>query len=360
MSEPAEQDSKTEEPSDKKIQEALDKGNTAYSREAAIVSSMAGMLLVAAFYAGSAVGALAGRLKLFMEQPGGWSLRATEDGLTLLYGVFWDVLGVLGPVLIILMIMGLAASLLQNVPRPVLERIRPKLSKLSLSQGWKRIFGRQGVVEFCKSVAKLSIIGAVAAIVLKGQYPKVVTALHGEAAAAAQLIGEISVRLLAGVVGASVLLGVADVLWSRYHWRRQLMMTRQEVKDEQKQADGDPLVKSRLRSLARDRSRKRMMAAVPQSTLIIANPTHYSIALRFVRSEGGAPVVLAKGKNLIALKIREIAEEHDIPVVEDKPLARSMYDVVEVDQAIPEDFYKAVAELIFYLSTRNKAKAILQ
>jgi flagellar biosynthetic protein FlhB len=137
-------------------------------------------------------------------------------------------------------------------------------------------------------------------------------------------------------------------------WRRDLRMTKQEVKDELKQTEGDPLVKMRLRSLQRDRSRKRMMAAVPRATLVIANPTHYSVALRYVREEGGAPLVVAKGKDLIALKIRHIAEENGIPVYEDKALARALYAAVEVERMIPAEFYKAVAGIILFLASRGK------
>jgi flagellar biosynthetic protein FlhB len=259
---------------------------------------------------------------------------------------------VLAPVFIVLVIMGVAASALQNTPRFVLERIRPKASKLSLREGFKRLFGRQGAVEFAKATAKLAIIVVVAFLILRAERATVVSVLHSEPLMVPGAILDVSVRLLTGIVAASTLLAAADIVWSRYHWRRQLMMTRQEVKDEHKQSDGDPVIKSRLRSLARDRSRKRMMAAVPNATLIIANPTHYAIALRFVREEGGAPLVLARGKNLLALKIREIARAHEIPVVEDKPLARSMYDAVEVGQMIPVEFYQAVAELIFHISTK--------
>ena len=131
-------------------------------------------------------------------------------------------------------------------------------------------------------------------------------------------------------------------------------MTKQEVKDEHKQIEGDPLVKMRLRSLQRDRARRRMISDVPRATLIIANPTHYSVALRYVREEGGAPMVVAKGKDLIALKIRAIAEENGIPIYEDRSLARSLYASVEVDKMIPSEFYKAVAGIILFLAQRGK------
>jgi flagellar biosynthetic protein FlhB len=131
-------------------------------------------------------------------------------------------------------------------------------------------------------------------------------------------------------------------------------MTRQELKEEFKQAEGDPLVKSRLRSLARDRARHRMMAAVPRASLVIANPTHYAIALQYDREAGGAPLVVAKGADLVALKIREIAARHNVPVIEDKPLARAMYDLVEVNQWIPAEFYRAVAKILHYIYSRDR------
>jgi flagellar biosynthetic protein FlhB len=158
------------------------------------------------------------------------------------------------------------------------------------------------------------------------------------------------------VAVATLVLVAADEVWTRVSWQRDQRMTRQEVKDELKQADGDPLVKARLRSLARDRLRKRMIAAVPRATVVIANPTHFAVALRYVREEGGAPLVLAKGQDLIALKIREIATEHGIPIVEDKALARSLYQAVEVDKMIPPEFYKAVAQIIFFVMSQRQAR----
>jgi len=155
-----------------------------------------------------------------------------------------------------------------------------------------------------------------------------------------------AVQIVTVIVAVMAVIAAADLVWSRFHWRQELRMTRQEVKDELKQSEGDPIVKSRLRSLARDRARRRMMTEVPKATLVIANPTHYAIALRYVREEHSAPVVLAKGTDLVALKIREIAEANGIPVFEDVALARSMYKQVSVDSVIPPQFYQAVAELV--------------
>jgi flagellar biosynthetic protein FlhB len=190
-------------------------------------------------------------------------------------------------------------------------------------------------------------------MVLRSAHNNVVNALFMEPAALPTLILDMASRLVATVAVATIIPVAADVVWSRVSWQRELRMTRQEVKDELKQADGDPIVKARLRSLARDRMRKRMIASVPKATLVIANPTHFAVALRYVREEGGAPLVIAKGQDLIALKIREIAAAHGIPVIEDKALARSLYKAVEVDKMIPAEFYKAVAEIVFYVLGRQ-------
>ena len=169
-------------------------------------------------------------------------------------------------------------------------------------------------------------------------------------------VNGLMLKMFGAIIFAMVLIATADWFWTRFQWRIDLKMTRQEVKDELKQSQGDPIIKARLRSVAYDRARKRMMNAVPTASLVIANPTHYAIALRYTREDGGAPIVVAKGTDLLALKIREIAEANDVPVIEDKLLARSMYDHVEIDQMIPPQFFKAVAEIIYYLYTRSGTK----
>jgi flagellar biosynthetic protein FlhB len=159
-------------------------------------------------------------------------------------------------------------------------------------------------------------------------------------------ISSIIRKAMVVILFATGLLAAVDIFWTRHRWFTDLKMTKQEVKDEMKQAQGDPIVKSRQRSLARDRARRRMIDSVPRATLVITNPTHFAVALRYVRDEDDAPIVVAKGQDLIALKIREIAKENEIPIFEDPPLARSMFAQVSVDSVIPPVFYKAVAELI--------------
>jgi flagellar biosynthetic protein FlhB len=357
MAEKPDKESRTEEPTEKKIRDAIDRGNTPVSREASVFASLLGSLLFAGFMLRDGVSALVSGLQRVLDDAGNLSLRNGGDAVALFSVVLMGAARFLAPIFAILIVFGLVASLAQNAPRIVFDRIQPDFSRVSPMAGWKRLFGAQGQIEFLKSAFKLLAISIVVALLLRTEFGNLFNALFLEPAALPELVLAIAFRLLAAVCVAALLLVTADLLWSRFHWHEELRMTRQEVKDELKQLEGDPLMKSRLRSLALDRLRKSMMAQVPRATLVIANPTHYAIALRYVREEGGAPMVLAKGKDLIALRIREIAEDHQIPVIEDKALARSLYDSVEVNRMIPSEFYRAVAELIHFLYARNQLRA---
>ncbi|TIT80232.1 MAG: flagellar type III secretion system protein FlhB, partial [Mesorhizobium sp.] len=229
-----------------------------------------------------------------------------------------------------------------------------------IAKGWNRLFGLQGFVEFGKSLAKLAFAIAVLTFTLSEDHRRLLAGMITNPMSFGMVIRGIFVDILVAIVFVMGLIAVADIVWSRFHWRRDLRMTKQEVKDEMKQSEGDPIVKSRLRSLARDRARRRMMTAVPRATLIIANPTHYSIALKYVREEDSAPLVLAKGQDLVALKIREIAREHNIPIFEDVALARSMYKQVSVDSVIPSQFYQAVAELVRIVYSKKAERKVTQ
>ncbi len=261
------------------------------------------------------------------------------------------------PAFIIFIVAGLGASFSQNAPGFVLRRIQPDFSRISPSEGWHRLFSARGATEFLKSVVKFVAIALVVTAMLQADRLQFVNAVFVDPNAIPDLINQMAMRFVAGITVATLLLVTADIVWSRINWRRELRMSRQEVKDEARQIEGDPMVKARMRSLALDRRRRNMIEAVSRATMVVANPTHYAIALRYVREEGGAPVVLAKGKDHIALRIRAMAEENDIPVIEDKALARSMYESVEVDRMIPSEFYRAVAELIHLLQRHERRKA---
>jgi flagellar biosynthetic protein FlhB len=353
MAEVQDKENKTEPATEKRVRDAIEKGNVPFSREAATFASLIAILIIAGLFMVDNVVQMRLTLERFIDDPGGWRFESGADVVQLFQAIGIDAARLLVPVIAILAAAGIAASVFQNPPALVLNRIQPDASRLSLIKGWKRLFSLQAHVDFLKALFKFAVVGAVGVLILRAAQSDVVRSMFMEPSAIPELARSMIMKLLAAMVVATVVLAGADLVWSRLFWQRELRMTRQEVKDELKQVEGDPILRARMRSLARDRSRRRMMAAVPRATLVIANPTHYAVALRYVREEQSAPLVLAKGRDLIALKIREVAEEHAIPVVEDKLLARSLYDSVEVDKLIPSEFYKAVAEIILFLMVRG-------
>ncbi|TIS60947.1 MAG: flagellar biosynthesis protein FlhB [Mesorhizobium sp.] len=346
MAEAVDKDSKTEEATEKKVRDTIEQGKLPHSRETAIFASFLAILVFAVFYAKDAIVNLGMFLAMFLEKPEAWPMDTETDVIELYKTVLFEIGRAVVSLLVLLVVAGIGASVFQNIPQFVGERIRPQLSRISIAKGWNRLFGVQGFVEFAKSLAKLAFAIAVLTFTLSQDHRRLLAGMITNPVSFGMVIRSIFVDILTAIVFVMGLIAVADIVWSRFHWRRDLRMTKQEVKDEMKQSEGDPIVKSRLRSLARDRARRRMMTAVPRATLIIANPTHYSIALKYVREEDSAPLVLAKGQDLVALKIREIAREHNIPIFEDVALARSMYKQVSVDSVIPSQFYQAVAELV--------------
>lgn len=346
MADPVDKDSKTEDATEKKIRDTIEQGKLPNSRETALLASFLAILIYTVFYAKDAFVDLGVFLSMFLEKPEAWPMDTESDVITLYKAVMMAVAQAVASLLVLLVIAGIGASVFQNMPQFVAERIRPQFSRISLAKGWSRLFGMQGFVEFLKSLAKLGFACAVLVFTLSQDHRRLLAGMITNPLEFAMVIRGISVDILVAIVFVMVLIAGADLVWSRFNWKQEMKMSKQEVKDEMKQSEGDPIVKSRLRSLARDRARRRMMTAVPRATLIIANPTHFSIALKYVRDEDSAPVVLAKGQDLVALKIREIAREHNIPIFEDVALARSMYKQVSVDSVIPSQFYQAVAELV--------------
>lgn len=356
MADSVDKDSKTEEATEKKIRDTIEQGKLPHSRETALLASFLAILIYTVFYAKDAFVDLGMFLSMFLEKPEAWPLATESDVITLYKSVMLAIARAVASLLVLLVVAGIGASVFQNMPRFVAERIRPQFSRISLAKGWNRLFGLQGFVEFLKSLAKLGFATVVLVFTLSQDHRRLLAGMITNPLEFAMVIRGISVDILVAIVFVIALIAAADLVWSRFNWKQEMRMSKQEVKDEFKQSEGDPIVKSRLRSLARDRSRRRMIAAVPRATLVIANPTHFSIALKYVREEDSAPVVLAKGQDLVALKIREIAREHNIPVFEDVALARSMYKQVSVDSVIPSQFYQAVAELVRVVYSR-KAQA---
>ncbi|MDK4704595.1 MULTISPECIES: flagellar biosynthesis protein FlhB [unclassified Rhizobium] len=351
-------DSKTEKPTEKKLRDTIEKGNVPHSREATLFASMLATVIYVTFFLPERMGRMGEVLRDLFEKPDQWQLETGPDAISLFTRIGWEIGNMVLPAVVLFFTFGIGASIFQNLPTPVLERIRPQFSRISPAKGFTRIFSATGMVEFGKSLAKIVLVGIVMFFVLRSQYFHAIDSMVSDPQTIFVRLSTIVQRILIIVLMATVVVGVADLLWSRHHWFDQLKMTKQEIKDEHKQSQGDPIVKSRQRSIARDRARRRMMKQVPRATLVIANPTHFAVALRYVREENDAPVVVAKGQDLIALKIREIAEANNIPVFEDPPLARSMFAQVSVDSVIPSVFYKAVAELIhrIYAAQSNRKR----
>lgn len=357
MSDKPDDDSKTELATEKKKTDALKKGNTPHSREIASMATLMAATCIMMFTATDATTRMVVLLKDAFIHLDEHRLLNGTDGLALMRYFGGAAMSEMAGALTFLALSGIAASLVQNPPALIWERIKPQTSRISLSAGWKRIFGKQALVELAKGLAKIGAVMVVVGLILKGDAAVIMSSMHVQLATTPVLVLTLCVKLLAGVVLCSIAIACADLLWSRHKWSFDLRMTKQEVKDEMKQAEGDPLVKARLRSLQRDRKRRRMMQAVPGATLIIANPTHFAIAISYEPGLTIAPVVVAKGKDLIALKIKEIAAEHGIPVLENKKLARALYDTVEISQMIPSEFYHAVAELLQYVYSLDQARA---
>jgi flagellar biosynthetic protein FlhB len=339
-------DSKTEEPTAKKLSEAAEKGNVPFSRELPLFASVLAFYIFLVFFLPSRFGEIGETLKDLFEQPDQWRLANSTDVVSLGMHLGWAIAAFMVPPMVLFMVFGLGASITQSMPSFVLERVRPQASRVSPVAGFKRIYSVPGMVEFGKSIFKILVVAVIMYLVLRNEFFSSLDAMFSDPQIILVKLNSIGRKMAVVVLVSTGVLAIIDVMWTRHHWYEQLRMTKQEIKDEYKQSQGDPVVKARQRSVARDRARRRMISNVPRATLVIANPTHYAVALRYVREENDAPIVVAKGQDLVAFKIREIAEANGIPVFEDPPLARSMFAQVSVDSVIPSPFYKAVAELV--------------
>ena len=344
--EETEKEGKTEAPTEKRIKDSIEEGKVPVSREIATASSMLAFCVVYILAGEDMVRSLSDLLETMVVNAIGSDPISNRDFSTLLNQLGLGVATLVGPLLLVLMVTGIVSSAMQNEPRFVAKRVVPVYSRISPAAGWGRIFSMKGFVEFLKSFSK--IIGGTIIIAI-GMLPTlkdILLTMYQVQIASLISMSAIIAELLVWVSGVSILIATIDFIWQRYSWWTDLKMSQREIKDEFKQAEGDPITKSRLRSISRDRARLRMMQAVPTATLIVVNPTHFAVALRYDRERDNAPVVIAKGANMIALRIRVIAEENSVPVFERVELARALYKAVKVEQIIPVQFYKILAELI--------------
>ncbi len=339
---------KTEEPSHRRLEQAREKGQVAKSQEINHWFMILAMAIVFGVFGESFVDGIATSLYRFIEQPheirlDGGQVRAV------LADVGWRLgLAVLIPVAV-MVLLALISGFAQNGVLISFESIKPKLEKLSLQKGLKRLFSTRSVVDFLKGVAKISIVAAVVVILLWPEWRILPNLTSFETQALLALMQTLAMRVLIGVLAVMTVIAALDFLYQKQQHTKQLRMSRQELKDEFKQTEGDPMIKARLRQIRMERARKRMMAAVPEADVVVTNPTHFAVALKYDAERMPAPVLVAKGADSMAQRIREIAKEHDVPIVQNPPLTRALYDGVDLDQEIPAEHYKAVAEIIGYV-----------
>lgn len=340
-------DDKTEDPTQKRLDDALAKGDVVKSQEVNTWFIIAGATLILSTFSGSIGGGILTPLRNLIANAG--QLRADGAALLALSNTLsYAVLGAIGVPLLMLMLAAIAGNMIQHRLVWSSESLTPKFSKVSPGAGLKRIFGKQAVANFAKGVFKLIALGAVMMAVLWPERHRLESFLMFDPSAILGVTTNLTLQLMGAVVAMLAAVAIADYFFQYRQWYQRQRMSLQEIKDEYKQSEGDPHIKGKIRQLRQQRMKKRMMAAVPNASVIITNPTHYSIALSYDRGMS-APVCVAKGVDNVALKIREVAKKHDIPIVENVPLARALYATVDVDEEIPVEHYQAVAEIIGYV-----------
>jgi flagellar biosynthetic protein FlhB len=339
---------KTEQPTQKRLNEAQERGDVAQSAEIAAWMVLAAATGYIAFWGPSAASTLRDMMVGFLAKPHALALNEKTTG-GLVEGIGYELLGVLALPFSLLLGVGIAAHLIQHPPVFSSEKLKPSIDKLSLIKGFGKLFGRMALVNFVKGLIKTALVAAVIGFVLWPAREQLMALITLPVAELLPWVLSLMIRVLIAVLAVLAVIAAADYAWQNFERMRRLRMTRQELKDEYKQSEGDPAVKARLRQIRSDRARKRMMAAVPTASVIITNPTHYAVALAYESGKMDAPVCVAKGVDHLALKIREIGEAHEVPIVENPPLARSLYASVDVDESIKPEHYKAVAQVIGYV-----------
>jgi flagellar biosynthetic protein FlhB len=339
---------RTEEPTQKRLDEALSKGDVVKSTELAAFVMLAGGTLALVLFAQSAARRFTANFTVFLENPAQMSMDAGAVTSVLKNSVY-GFMAIVGPAFGLMLLAALAGHLLQHRPFLSTEKLKPDLSKLSPIAGFKRMFGLDGIVNLVKGVAKILLVGAAGFFAVWPERARLATALDMNPAGIATLTLALIGKMLMASLVALFVIAALDYVYQRQRFFARHRMTRQELRDEAKQSEGDPQIKARIRQIRLERSKKRMIAAVPGASVVIMNPTHYAVALKYESGKMAAPVCVAKGMDHLALTIRRVAEENDVPVIENPPLARALYAGVELDEPIPPEHYKAVAQIIGYV-----------
>jgi flagellar biosynthetic protein FlhB len=338
---------RTEEATPRRLEEARKKGQVAKSRELPSVAVLMAGLMTLFWGSDFFYRHFQGLFEFYLS-----NLRfslSVDNMPTLFWLMLTQYLWFLGPFLFILFAVAFFANYLQIGLFFSTEALAPKFSKLNPFEGIKRLFSLSSWVELLKAILKVVIVGWVAFSIIAKELPRITPLLDQSPGQILLYTGNISFDIFWKSCLVMMFLAAMDYLFQRWEWQRSLKMTKQEVKEEYKQTEGDPQVKARIRSIQREMARRRMMQAVPEADVVITNPTHLAVALKYETGKMPAPMVVAKGAGVIAEKIKELASKHSVPVIENKPVAQALYKLVEVGQSIPESLYQAVAEILAYV-----------
>jgi flagellar biosynthesis protein FlhB len=347
---------KSEDPTAKRLEDAIKRGDVAKSQEVNTWFLLLGATIALFMFGGSAANSLAIAFRDVLA-----NLHLATDGslaMRVIVRLMGQVLLAIGPVLAILVFAALAGNMIQHRLLWTTEPLAPKLNRISLMAGAKRIFSKQALVQFVKGLLKLAIVGSVIYAVGAAEIERMGLLITGEIGLTVGVILILSLKIMAAVTAIMALVAAGDFLWSRHTWFERQRMSVREVREEFKEQEGDPTIKAKLRQIRQARSRKRMMSQVPEATVVVMNPTHFAVALKYEQGMG-APLCVAKGQDAIALRIRDVAHRHRVPVVQNAPLARALFKSVEIDQEIPVEQYKAVAEIIGYVMKLRKSAHLI-
>lgn len=347
-------DERTEAATQRHLDQARDEGKVPVSREVATFASLAAAVLVLGYQSQASAQHLLPDLVAFLAHAS----DATMLGQARLRAASAAVLGAIMPVLGATLLAGAVAILVQTKFLLNLGALQPKFSRVNPVTGVKRVFGFNGIVEIVKSLSKLGLLAFAMWIAIRGDWPRLMRLPWQDVHSLPQTVARPVLHLFVATVCVQGIVAAADLGWVRFRYGRDLRMSKQSIRDELKDTEGNPHVKARIRRIRVMRARKRMMAKVPTATVVVTNPTHYAVALAYDRASNPAPRILAKGADSLAARIREVAEANGVPVVANPPLARALYRL-DLDTEIPAEHYKAVAEIIAYVwRLRRPAKAV--
>jgi flagellar biosynthesis protein FlhB len=337
----------TEDPTQKKLDEALERGDVAKSQEVNTWFVIGGATLILLAFSGRMAGGLETSLRGLIANS--YDLPVDGQGLLHMLGrLEIEVLAAVALPFLLLVLAAVLGNLVQHRLVWSLEALKPKLDKISPAAGFKRLMSKQSLANFAKGLAKLALVGTVMTALIWPKRIALERLIDTDPAAILPFARSLALGVLGAVVAVLALIAAADFLFQYRVWFERQKMSLREMKEEFKQTEGDPMMKGRIRQLRIARMRKRMMAQVPKASVVITNPTHYAVALQYERGMN-APLCLAKGVDAVARRIKEVAAAHSIPIVENPPLARALHATVELDKEIPPEHYKAVAEVIGYV-----------